>query len=147
MNDKQAGYLAKLAKHLEAGKLGHKVFNFNFFNANADGFEVRGKCGTMGCAAGELPIIFPRKWKFDEHSGLPVLRNGDYQSPSISGEDFFEISGDEFDHLFQPGRQSPHLYGGKYLRGFATRKQVAANIWAFLTKKGYKKSQFKDVKP
>lgn len=46
--------LLKLATHLETGKLGHRHFYFGAYNLGA---VTANKCGTSGCAIGELPII------------------------------------------------------------------------------------------
>lgn len=119
--------LLKLAEHLEKGKLGHKKFDFAVYNC---GEEDKRGCGTNGCAIGELPILFPRKWKFD-FFGNPRLKIGS-ASEMADGKEFFNLDNDEYNHLFVPQYQTPHLFGGKYLGDNATRKQVAKNIRSFI---------------
>lgn len=133
MNKKR---LLKLADHLEKGKLGHKRFDFSQYNN-----VLKPECGTAGCAIGECPIVFPSNWKFDER-GAPVLKRFRRANPVFqtinSGEIFFDLDDNEFAHLFTPEQQLPDTYGGKILTSKATRKQVAANIRAFVESKSTK---------
>lgn len=123
--------LLKLAKHLERGQLGHKNFSFAHYNISASGGYDESGCGTMGCAIGECPIIFPKFWHFNEMTE-PLLRTDDGNDPIRSAMEFFDISRNEAFHLFMPSSQSPHYYGGQYLNGRATKEEVAANIRAFI---------------
>lgn len=52
--------LLKLIRHLERGKLHHKVFDFSTWD---EGPKING-CRTNGCAVGECPGLFPRQWNF-----------------------------------------------------------------------------------
>jgi hypothetical protein len=131
--------LLKLAAHLRGGKLGHERFDFRYINADDEGRELNHNgCGSVGCALGECPIAFPRLWKF--RSGKPRLIrlrpfDGDWQNETFqSARRFFGISDDEARHLFQPDAQIPE-WGGRHLGNFATRKQVASNIEAFVKRK------------
>lgn len=129
--------LLKLAKHLETGKLGHKEFNFSTLNF---GKGAEKGCGTAGCALGECPIVFPRQWSFVGQGvgevSKPCLKKFKSEGSSfLSAVEFFDIDEDEADHLFQPGTQYPNVWGGKELNHHATRKQVAANIRAFVARK------------
>lgn len=118
--------LTKLAEHLETGKLGHKIFDFSTYNANRNGDDMgTARCGTAGCAIGECPIVFPDEWKFDKLGGI-VLRSGDDHTV------FFDITDEQYDHLFLPNDQDCETYGGEELGKDATRYQVAANIRAFI---------------
>ena len=45
-------------------KLGHKIFNFSIYN------DETNSCGTAGCMAGELPILFPHSWVFNYWFGI-----------------------------------------------------------------------------
>ena len=123
--------LLKLADHLENGNLGHKYFSFSVWNSDdwQDGADV--KCGTMGCAIGECPFVWPDDWKFDT-DGEPVLDGKIGVHDSVV--DWFELSKDEGRHLFIPQKQSPVVFGGKYVDGDATKYEVAANIRAFVEK-------------
>ena len=123
--------LLKLADHLEHGKLGHKVFSFLHFNARKDGDGHRvNRCGYMGCAIGECPIVWPDDWEFKPE---PLLQG--YTWPGKSGIAWFDITADEFNHLFIPYAQHPILYGGTELGADATKEQVTANIRAFVAHK------------
>ena len=140
--------LKKLADHLINGKLGHKKFDFNKWNASKGAsFFTEGrepyKCGYAGCAIGECPIAFKKDWKFDEDA-LPVMRKS-YKNarataptfssrPELSGMSFFGIDHEEFQHLFFPNSQNVSKYGGKKLGPNAKAESVANNILAFLEK-------------
>ena len=124
--------LEQLAAHLEAGcPGGHEVFDFGQFN---EGFIDRFDCGTSGCAAGELPVIFPEDWRFDG--------NGVYQTEDPCCTDcdlklWFGVSGDQTSYLFYPTSEEalhnyPPQFGCEKLLYDATRSQVAANIRAFI---------------
>ena len=123
--------LLKLADHLEHGKLGHKVFDFGVYNLRKDeGAPAKGRCGYMGCAIGECPIVWPEHWQFGP---APVLWG--YRWTLESGIAWFDITADEFSHLFLPHGQYPEDYGGTELGIDATKEQVAANIRAFVAHK------------
>ena len=123
--------LLKLADHLEHGKLGHKVFNFEVYNTRKDGDYPRvNRCGYMGCAIGECPIIWPEDWEFMPY---PVLKGTRWSDRS--GVKWFDITLAEFRRLFTPYNQHPDRYGGIALGDDATKEQVAANIRAFVAHK------------
>jgi hypothetical protein len=119
--------LLALADHLEFGNLGHEKFDFKIFN-NSNGPE----CGTLGCAIGECPILWPRDWCFD-FEGDPVLSEGDHMVPMECAMEWFDIRRSMAHHLFNPTDQSSD-YGGRYLDPNATKEQVAGNIRAFVAK-------------
>lgn len=129
--------LLKLANHLEKGKLGHKKFDFSIYNSND--IDQNG-CGSSGCAIGECPVAFPKHWEFSKN-GTPVLRECLFGSPCHSGETFFGINEEEYEHLFTPAGQMTRMYGGKYLNPSATKIQVAKNIRAFVEKKSKRENQ------
>lgn len=54
-----------LSEHLINGKLGHKEFNFYFYNHSYQKNSKPEKCLDCGCAIGELPILFPCQFYFD----------------------------------------------------------------------------------
>ena len=134
MNKIQIKRLRKLYDHLKNGKLGHSEFNFNFFNWSDDARDYDEKgCGTMGCAVGELPFVFPRYWEFKYHN--PYLKGSDTGLSSLGlASEFFGISYEEATHLFIPDLQQPERYGGVHLDANATRQQVADNILKFLNR-------------
>lgn len=126
MNKKR---LVKLAEHLEKGKLGHKKFSFAVYNVGATQPK---SCGTMGCAIGELPILFPKLWTWDSYND-PSLRKKEYPMDTRDEvQEFFGLDLDEIQHLFYPYQQNPQHYGGKILGDDATRKQVAKGIREFI---------------
>lgn len=145
--------LAKLADHLEKGQLGHVKFDFSLVHENGARLTTKqrkeGFCGTAGCAMGELPVLFPRKWKFaDNDYGEPSVRMREGECPRIDiiyksdVTEFFGISESKTAHLFYPGCQH-HKWCSKSLNKMgglsdkATRKQVAANIRYFIKNKGF----------
>lgn len=127
--------LKKLADHLENGKLGHKIFTFRYYNT---GFkdEEHNKCGTMGCALGECPILFKKSWNFN-YRGLPVIKEyvkHKYMGAVDSAMKFFQLSNYDAMCLFIPEayNRNPEIEGFKTLDDKATRKQVARNIRKFI---------------
>lgn len=111
--------LLQLADHLEHGKLGHKIFDFEHYNVT-DGIQLTdGNCGTRGCAIGECPILWPNDWYFSV-SGNPVINSqiGTFQSGMI----WFDIDHLMYSSLFEPG---------DVLGNSATKEEVAANIRGF----------------
>lgn len=114
--------LRQLAEHLLHGKLGHKKFNFSSYNTSKD------SCGTAGCAMGECPILWPKHFRFEHYE---VMLNG-LHSSTQSGMEWFNLTSNQYSHLFIYYSQSPELYGGEGSLGFnATKEQVASNILAF----------------
>lgn len=128
--------LEKLATHLESGKLGHAKFDFSAINETRDhAIPPCGKCGYAGCALGELPIVFPRLWKFGAY-GHTVLRSPRTMRAQNSGdsfshsEEFFGLTCGESLGLFSGC--NPRPWAKTDLRPDATRKQVARGIRMFL---------------
>lgn len=138
--------LLKLAAHLETGKLGHKIFNFDIIN---DIWEP--KCGTQGCALGELPIVFPDRWKFSSRGSVLMSAPSDVESDictffSLSGVEsdictFFWLSDEEYMLLFTPCEQykkrpewlpDPYMPWYKVTGSKAKKEEVAANIRRFV---------------
>lgn len=134
--------LLKLAKHLEKGKLGHKTFDFRFINEFLDVPVRLNKCGTNGCACGELPIVFKDDFKFALGGiALKAKMSSKFEmnAPSVNAhlKWFYEVcwflglSERECEYLFLPNNYN-ELYGGKELGDFASRKDVASNIKKFI---------------
>jgi len=135
----QVGRLLKLAEHLERGKLGHSVFDF-------DVMCVQRKCGTAGCAIGECPWAFPDEWELVEiysswDNGPPLL-DPQLKRDSLGdgwddAKEFFGLTDEQARSLFMPDHAegdfgSYRRYNGIRLGKDATPKQVAANIRAFV---------------
>jgi hypothetical protein len=113
--------LLKLAKHLEQGKLGHKIFNMRVWNAGT--FDKNG-CGTAGCAIGECPIVFPRLWIFRRNKILqpqPIFR--DYTTVFSSIRAFFGLTCREAYFLFVPDTLYTARNQAKRIRKFVKKKK------------------------
>lgn len=128
--------LMKLANHLLKGKLGHKYFDFNYYNTNGNAVCQPNSCGFSGCALGEMPIIWPKDWRFH---GNHITSIDNKQSQY----DWFGIKHDDYSYLFVP--QVEHYNKLKTSVGyrvskcglFATKEQVAKQIIKFV--KDYEK--------
>jgi hypothetical protein len=111
--------LLKLADHLISGKLGHKVFDFALFNGGFNSGVDWSKpniCGTNGCAIGELPVVWPKifKWQFtDQPTGTNIVK-------------WFDINKEEHDYLFFPTDRKNSLPKN------ATKEAVAGRIYHFV---------------
>lgn len=128
--------LLLLADHLESGKLGHDAFYFGDYHvpdvSMCHELKALGiTCGSVGCALGECPTIFPNDWSFD-NEGYPTFGILPRRSGACA---YFGIDLDEVDHLFMPGQQRCESYGGQYLQTLSTKEQVASNIRAFVASK------------
>ncbi len=136
--------LKKLADHLLYGELEHKEFKFSVFNSLSDYYDnevfKENGCGTMGCAIGECPKVFPEDWVFkmdDDLSWNPMLINIPVGTNDVINSimQFFGLTEQESKVLFYP---SPFTYYTtrheylKFLFGNATKEQVANNILLFI---------------
>lgn len=131
--------LLKLANHLENWrkdkKVGHKEFNFSTISTS----ESTDVCGSAGCAVGELPVVFPRHFKYDkigEEAIAPVLKKDNDLIDFAAAEVFFDLEKDDVYGLFAPNSQQSlsNYYETlfKSLPAYATPKQVARNIRKFV---------------
>lgn len=121
--------LRKLANHLINGTLGHKKFNFTYWNVSRIKIATPYKCGYQGCAIGECPIIF-KDWVFDVY-GNPIYKGCVGVGESV--RKFFGLTSEQFLHLFTPN--STHYVGIVALVGLpgrSTAKRVGENILRFL---------------
>lgn len=70
------------------------------------GFKKRDKeCGTVACAVGHCPVVFPNQFKYVlSHDGEYEvhLRRNTYDDTWADVEHFFGIGTEEADYLFQP---------------------------------------------
>jgi hypothetical protein len=122
--------LKKLLTHMQSGQLSVDKFDFATFK------QVE-TCGTMGCMAGELPTLFPEKWRFQEilfsSPLLQYLHNEewtDYIRRSLS--DFFSLSSEQTYRLFYPSYDSWDENKGCVLGEDATREEVTENLRQFI---------------
>lgn len=158
MNKKEL--LEKIATRLEEGDF-IAEFSFSFFNRRGFGDDAPGlstvnkdgkliqNCGTMQCAAGQLPSLTDEAY-FDDNGDLMLVVNGKhcnakeaYTSREVGVMEgnikiksglawFFGISEDACQHLFYPMGQEPENFGGKCLSDYAKAEDVAYNIREFL---------------
>lgn len=139
--------LNKIANHLNYGKLGHKRQVFNELHVEFEEDEKRKKqnkgfCGSLGCAMGEFPIIFPRYFHFFGKK-IYLRREITYNLEHCIME-FLNIDYNEYNHLFFPSHQLIK-YGGEFLDGLATKEQVADNILDFIKYKQRKERNEKVI--
>lgn len=124
----------KLADFLDT--LNDVQFDFNFIAEKHDKSKVI-TCGTVGCAIGFTPHVFPRLVKYIEYesfsspTGLRVesKKTGESEYEEV-GAELFGISMEESDDLFTPYRicaWNDHSLGDK-----ATASDVAGSIRRFV---------------
>lgn len=124
-------------------------------NAPSKALEVGGGCGTVACAMGWMPAVFPRMFKWigfynRETITQAAVEAGEVADDAasiqsrISGlrdfsavEVFFGLSYEDARFLFMPA--SPSTWeDGFHLPGTATPKEVAARLKWFVDKFGPK---------
>lgn len=116
--------LLKLADHLESGKLGHDNFSLNVVHEE----KFSSYCGTVGCAMGEMPFVFPDDFEFAYLNkfcaGIVRAKCQDNARWWRDVNSFFDITSASQDYLFYPSA---------YAAGFATTAtEVAARIREFV---------------
>ena len=125
----------KLYNHMTQpqSKLGHEMFFFGCFNNKVNA------CGTMGCMAGELPVIFPNDWYFDEYKDVRLIHGLNF-GVKIDLKEFFNITKHEAEHLFYPGMQDskidPYFFDHRDLPPISAKEAVVENLRRFLVIKG-----------
>ncbi len=128
--------LLKLADFLD--KLPRSHFDFNTILEKVEPSR-KNKCGTVGCAIGWCPTVFPRVCEVVSNPGeqmevAPIGREPDfwsnYGTHAAAGSHIFGITEGEAYGLFTPSEDSPA--NGKRLRGDATPKQVARRIRTYV---------------
>lgn len=131
--------------HLLAGDLSVDRFYFGawrlFPNVNHPVVltEQAITCGTLGCAGGELPFLFPDYFDFEpskmnKTESYVRLKNGSTGDPARDIAKFFGLGTSESNHLFLPGCQRPSWFGGRVLAYDATREQVCNNFTEFIAR-------------
>ena len=91
--------LLALCDFMESGK-GLDEFDYNIFYDDDKGDKTGHLCGTVGCALGHAPLLWPDDWRFV----LSIPLHGRAPSPSMSAAIWFDIRADEAYYLFFPGR-------------------------------------------
>lgn len=134
-------HLRELEAHLRSEQLGHEKFDFTTINTLNE--EDVHKCGTAGCAMGEMPIVWPEQWGFFRtmvgKKTTEVYEEGEWDFSDHAIARWFGVYDDheepsELMHLFYPNEQCTTIFGGKHLEDDATKEQVADNIDAFIRK-------------
>ena len=153
--------LLVLADHLRTRR-GHEVFDFGMVARRFEGsaaelviaeaFPAEAlapcplKCGSAGCAIGEMPWCWPRDCEFttDKYQNMYVVPVGltidadNIRSTRCSSfetaQAWFGLSCFEADHLFCAGDQQPGRWGGFVLEDTVAPSEVARNIEEFVSK-------------
>lgn len=127
--------LLKLAAFLET--LARDEFYFGEYVKHYERKDAE-ICGTVCCAIGWCPSVFPRRWKWVQLYAAvkPILHEykNYYHPERASGAAFFGLNWEEYDHLFIPDSQRKQL-GGKRLYVGSPPQRVAENIRAFVAHK------------
>jgi len=78
----------------------------------------------------ELPVCFDKQWFYDEMSGDPVWENINSDEGTVASViDFFDLSLDEFAHLFDvDGFQHVDRFNGEKLSEISDGAAIAKNI-------------------
>ena len=117
----QVDRLLKLVAHLKAGRPGgHAQFDFGSWHV---GVPADGHCGTLGCALGECPVVFPEDWDFTD--GQPCYKGEAFHVHAA--ERFFEIPYWDAYAMFLP--EEPRWWAsGQELSEEAAALEVAESI-------------------
>lgn len=131
--------LLKLADFLD--KLPRKKFDYSTVVNGTDIPRKTLDCGSMSCAIGWCPVVFPKLVRYDKgffgkNLVRPIGGPGDFMASSRA---LFGLGVEETSGLFQPRDQ--HLIGEKNLPNAATPKQVAKLIRRFVARKLKEKAQ------
>ncbi len=136
MDNLHAERLMKLARFLY--KLPREKFNYAVVIEGKDIPNDTFSCGTVGCAIGWTPMVFPERfeWRTLKHRvGLfdkadhREMTNGNFVSTAM---DFFDLSSSQVQGLFTPGMQD--CIGMDDMEDNASPKDVAMMIAAFVKK-------------
>ena len=135
MNHVEKKRLIKLADFLD--KLPRKKFDFGHIVKGYDKPRKTLDCGSVACAIGWCPVIFPRLVKYAPPAAYSI---GDYEVIPKDGacegaffgstERLFGIDREEALGLFEPGEQD--RIDLPFTGNRATPKQVAKNIRRFI---------------
>lgn len=123
--------LLKLADFLET--LPDEKFDFRKYVKKDDGL-----CGTVCCAIGWCPAVFPNEWYWercpDADWVVVVLRKG-FRDIGLAGMEFFDVSIGDYERMFIPLSTRHRSRPGSGLPSTATAKRVAAGIREFVAEK------------
>ena len=110
--------LLKLADFLDTLK--RKQFDYSDYVTE---YDYKNKCGTVCCAIGWCPAVFPEDWRWRRG----VFVNSVGTKNGSTRHDWFGLSLSEFEYLFCPGDSG--------LPSNATPKRVAKHIRKFVESK------------
>jgi hypothetical protein len=125
--------LAKYATYLKIGKLK----SASFFKSGSPNKQTKKKMERdelkllVLLPIMELPFIFPGEWFYGEDY-LPFYKNDPERDIISSMAAFFGTNTYMFEHIFCPGNQSTHVYGGKVLDAKSTTRDIADNIFKLI---------------
>jgi hypothetical protein len=125
---KLADYIEKVPTHTYGEKVTGKQFNF-------DVVRVQEGCGTMACAMGYTPEVFPEEIGLTMSGGnsRPIFHQTGASSILGIARDFFGIQKtSDIYALFFSDEQWYHPAKLDFLRADATGAQVAQNIRKFV---------------
>jgi len=117
--------LRKLADFLD--KLPPAHFNFGVTRADVS-VSAENTCGTVGCAIGWCPKVFPKLCRVDNDGDVVIGPSGCYWGV---GAELFNMTAYHARDLFTPDARSPAT--GRALGRNATPKQVARRIRTYAT--------------
>jgi hypothetical protein len=92
--------LLKLAEFLE--QLPSEDFNFNSF---VEEYDVQNECGSVCCAIGWMPHVFPDLCKWVKHTSFLCIVEVESKKGKLAfeaAEEIFDIDGDASYYLFCP---------------------------------------------
>jgi hypothetical protein len=130
MNAKRLLKLAAFLRQLPPHKFNFDVVTFQIGKPMAKALAAREEhCGTVACAIGWLPAVFPRSVLWDSNSNiyehpLVVLKRNKNMVNFSAAEQLFDLSYGDARYLFDPERS--------YLGSDATAVEVAAHIEKFV---------------
>lgn len=136
--------LLKLADFLE--KLPRKKFDYDVVTRGEDIPRKELDCGTVGCAIGWCPVVFPIQLKYRRRERFelgPMIYNKEglnfgfrESKPTPPVREFFGVSLEESQALFNPYRQEArYALGMRAVNEKSTPKAVAKNIRLFVKHK------------
>lgn len=92
-----------------------------------NGIESRHKCGTIACAMGYCPLVFPRLLKYKNNDVVLNTKESDFYGDYNWGaiKQIFNLTEEESEYLFMPNLRE----------GYITRKHVIKRIRNFVREK------------
>ncbi len=79
----------------------------------------------------ELPLVFPKEWEYDRNY-RPTYKLEPNKNTMESVILFFGLNRYIYRHLFRPGSQMVHLYGGRPLSIKPSAREISENIYELI---------------